>query len=252
MKRLLILFVLLLNHEAWAVDFDGTVQWSRKVALGPAVSGIVTKVDVDVGATVKKGDRLLALDPTPFRAHVTEARGALARANIARDEAARDLKQAKELYARTVLSTVELQNAQMKHDRAEAAVQEARAALDQAQYRLRVSEVRAPFDAVVLARDVQPGQAVAVNLEPPALITVAARGEYLAVAPVPAGNVAKLEIGRKIGVLIGGHRFEGTIKSVGLEPVANARETSYEVRVVFEAGDTAALRAGMSATLALP
>lgn len=251
MKPFVTTVLLLALPSAWAGEWEGTVQWSQKVALGPAVSGIVERVEVEPGATVKKGERLLALDPTPFQAQVAAARAALARARIAREEAARDLKQAEELYARTVLSTVELDNAKMKRGRADAGVQEAAAQLERAEYSLRSSVVRAPFDGIVAARNAQPGQVVVANLEPPALVTLVRRGEYVVVVPLPAKTATGLQPGRPASVQVGARKFEGKVQSVALEPVAGAGETRYEVRVAFSAGDVF-LRAGQPASIELP
>lgn len=251
MRKAAVLASFLTLQPAWAVTYDGTVQWSRKVSLGPPVSGIVSRVNITAGAVVKKDEVLLALDPVPFQANVAQAQAALKRAKISRDEANRDLKQADELYARTVLSTTELENARMKQGRADAAVMEAQAALTRAEYELRVSQVRAPYEATVLSIQAQPGQAVVAGLEPPSLVTVSARGEYVVAAAVPAAAVVKLQSGQKAAVHVGEKRFEGKIKTIGIEPVQNVRKTSYEVQVVFNAGDTQ-LRAGLPARVELP
>lgn len=237
---------------AMAADWDATVQWSRRVELGPPVSGVVMRVNAEVGQRVNKNDLLLALEETPFRAALQAAQAELTRRELELKEAQRDAQQAKELYDRTVLSTVELENAQWKLTRAEAARQRARAELEQARYRLRVSSLRAPFDAYVLSRQVEAGQSIVAELNAPALLVLVAAGEYLAKAVVPVERATGLKSGQSLTVRVDNERFGGKVKSVGLEPVqsASGKDGGYELHVVFESNKL--LRAGQPAKLEFP
>lgn len=252
MKRLLSLMVLItVTAPAIAAEWDATVHWAGKVALGTPVSGVVQRVETEAGDVVKKGQALLTLEETPFVANVQQAEAAALRARLTRDEAKRDLAQAEELYARTVLSTVELENAKLKFGRTDADVKQAEAELARARYELRQSTLRAPFDALVLERAAEPGQSVAANLEPPVLFVLVRRGEYLATARVPIDVAANIKPGQAATVVVNGQRFAGKLKAAGLEAVKDVRETVYEVTVIFKAGDTL-LRAGQPAKIVLP
>lgn len=232
---------------ALAATYDGSVEWSRKADLGLPVSGIIAQVNVDVGDAVRKGQALVQLEATPFEAAAREAQAVVTGRQVEQREAQRDLDQAKELYARTVLSTVELENAQMKLTRAKAATQAARAALEQAQYQLRHSVLRAPFDGVVLAREVEVGETVVSALQVNTLVTLAARGEYIARVRIPRAAAAMLNAGAPAAVLVGERRYPGRIKAIIAQ--AGEKETD-EVRVLFSAGEP--LRAGLSARVELP
>lgn len=236
-----------LSFASAAAGYDAGIEWSRKADLGMPVSGIVAQVDADVGDVVRKGQVLVGLEATPFEAAVREAQATLTRREVEQREAKRDLDQAKELYARTVLSTVELENAEMKLTRAQASTQAARAALEQAQYQLRHSALRAPFDGMVLAREVEVGETVVSALQAKTLVTLAARGEYIARAQVARDKAASLSSGGPATVIVGGQRYPGRIKSI----IAQAgKQEADEVRVLFSAGAT--LRAGLPARVELP
>jgi len=233
---------------AAAADVEAVVQWSRRTELATPVSGAVASVAVNAGERVAKGQLLLALDDAPFRAAVQEAEAQLARRKSERDEAARDAKQAQELYDRTVLSTVELENAKMKLARADAGYQEANAALARARYQLRVSALRAPFDAVVLSRHAEPGQAIAAGFKPPVLLVIAAAGEYLAQARVSAERVTGLRLGQAVSAAVGGKTYAAKIKAIAHEPAAG--KEPYVLDAVFSAAEP--LHAGQPAHIALP
>lgn len=242
------LFAAVVVFPAAAADVEALVQWSQRSELAMPVSGAVASVAVNAGERVAKGQVLLALDDAPFRAAVQEAEAQLARRKLERDEAARDARQAQELYDRTVLSTVELENAKTKHARAEAGYKEASAALDRARYRQRVSTLRAPFDAVVLSRHAEPGQAIAAELKPPVLLVIAAAGEYLAQARVSVERVSGLKVGQPLSVVAGGKTYAAKIKAIAHEPAGG--KDPYVLDAVFSAAE--ALHAGQSARIKLP
>lgn len=232
-----------------AAGIDAQLDWSRRTELAVPVSGVVARVTVEAGERVARGQPLLGLDDAPFAAAVHEAEAQLARRQVERDEAARDARQAEELYARTVLSTVELENARMKRARAAAGVKEAQAALERARYRLRVSALRAPFDAVVLSRHAEPGQSVAAELKPPVLLVIAAAGEMLVRGRIDAERAAALKPGQALTVTAGGRKYLGRLKALAYEPEAD-RKAPYRLEVVVATTDV--LHAGQAARIELP
>lgn len=238
MRPMWLLTVSLLAMPALGADVEGTVQYARTATLSVPVSGMVVAVKVEPGAAVKNGELLLALDDTPFRAAVAEAEAAVARATADRTEAERDYKQAQELFERTVLSTVELENAKLKRDRGAAAHKAAQARLLNAQYQLNRSRITAPFDGRVIDVRVQPGETVVHALEAKPLIVLAADGDYLVrVRTVPNSK------SEQAAVLVGGQRYDarvvtvtsgtGSEMAVRFKAPASAVQVGQTVRVVW-------------------
>ncbi len=161
---------------AGAAGLEGRLQWAGRVELAVPVSGVVRRVPVQPGQTVKRGAVLLELDLRGFRAAREAARARLAGREADLAEARRERERAEELYERTVLSDHELRLARIAHTQAKAAVAEARAALTRAELELEYATLRAPFDAVVLERRAAPGQVVSAALAPPVLLVVAEAG----------------------------------------------------------------------------
>jgi RND family efflux transporter MFP subunit len=233
---------------AMAADLEARIEWSRRVELAMPVSGVVASVPVNAGERIVKGQLLLALDRAPFATAVTEAEAQLARRRIERDEAARDARQAQELYDRTVLSTVELENAKNKLARAEAHHKEAAAALERARYRLRVSSLRAPFEARVLTRRAEVGQSIAAELSPPVVMVIAAAGEYLAQGRLGAERAATLRPGQALQVRAGGKSYPAQIRAIAYEAAGD--KEPYLLEAAFSTSDT--LHAGQGARIVLP
>jgi len=100
-------------NPAWAAD---------KVELTTRVSGVVESVLVKPGQRVKKGAVLLRLDKTILQARLEEAVAEHARAQADEADAKREQGRAQELYDRTVSSTSELEAAELRYTRAQAAL----------------------------------------------------------------------------------------------------------------------------------
>ena len=55
-----------------AVSATGVLQAKEYVDIGAQVSGVLQKINVQLGQTVKKGDLLAEIDPTVFKARVVQ------------------------------------------------------------------------------------------------------------------------------------------------------------------------------------
>lgn len=251
MKKIVLAGVLSMAAiAAQAADIAATLQWSQRVELSPRVSGIVREVGVNVGDRVKKGQPLLALDAALYQARAAESRAAVARFAEETAEAKRDLGRIQELYDRTVISTSELDQGKLRHARAVAQLDGARARFQAEQKNLADSVLRAPFDAVVVARLVEPGQSVAVGLQPQALLILAKTGEMAARFNVSADQITGLKVGQTVTVKTGKQEYSATLKTLGLEAIKGKDVAAYEADAVFAVKEL--LRAGTVATVTLP
>lgn len=244
------LVLLAQSQPLWAADVAAVLQWSQRVELASPVSGVVQVVQVDVGDQVKKGQTLLSLDTTAYQAKVAENRAAITRYSAEMTETKRDLARGSELHERDVIAPVDLEQTKLRHARAQALLAEAQARLKQSQKELDDANVRAPFDAVVVARQVEPGQTVAARLQPQTLLVLARSGEMLARARLSDAQINPLKIGQTVTVMVGNQQYAGKIKTLGLEPVSDSSGLNYPIDVIFSSKEQ--LRAGMAATIKLP
>lgn len=146
----------------------------ESVKLGVLVSGEVVEVRVTRGQEVEKGDLLLRLDETLFKARVSETQAQLKAAEAALRLAGRELERARELYERTLLADYELQKAQVDRLEAEAEVFAARTRLLEARTDLRRTQLHAPFAGRIGRILAYPGQAVQNSLQVQPLIEMTA------------------------------------------------------------------------------
>ena len=172
------------------VTANGTLQPTQLVAVGSELSGTVSRVLVDVNERVRKGQLLAELDTARLADQVARSQAAVAAAEAqvrqvraTLDEAHATLARLEDVSRRSggeVPSRQELDGARAAVARAEAGlasaqagVEEARAALRSDQTNLRKASIRSPIDGVVLARSVEPGNAVAASLQAVTLFSLA-------------------------------------------------------------------------------
>ena len=235
-----------LSGYSQAQEFSARLHWSQRVELGFAVSGIVEKVLVNVGNKIKKGDALVQLDNDVFRANVKKNRALLVSAQETLKEAERERDRALELYERTVLSDHDLQVAKNKLKLSKAELEQVRARLIASQHDLKYSVIRAPFDAVVLQRYVQPGQVIATQFRQDPLIVIAASNKMMAQFFVTENKLNAVAKNKPVKIVVAGEIYVGKIIAIGLELMKGASSSSgYPVEVEFSVKKI--LRAGRAA-----
>ena len=227
---LLLLALVAMTSMAQAVgEADGVLQWEQKAALSLPVSGVIEAISVVPGQRVAKGTVLLSLDKRPFQYRLQSAKFRMAQFAPGRDEARRELQRAKELYERTVLSQVELDQAKIDFAEKDARYLEASAGVDQAELDLEYTELIAPFDLIILKNHVVVGQTVINRLQATPLVSVAG-GQLVAVMSLNPGKVVGLNIGSGITTSIAGKAHSGKVKVIDYD----ARSGLAEITILIE------------------
>lgn len=126
---------------------SGTLHLKSEADLSFKVGGVVTRVAVDAGSRVRRGQVLATVDPT-------EAEAARSQLVEAAAKAERDLGRARSLHESGAIGPAELENAQT-------ALAVARAAEAAAQFNLRHTQLVAPDDGVIDRRFVEVGEIAA-------------------------------------------------------------------------------------------
>ncbi|CAN5372048.1 efflux RND transporter periplasmic adaptor subunit [soil metagenome] len=172
------------------VSATGKLAPTNQVDVGSELSGLVTKVVVDVNDHVTAGQPLALVDPSRFRDTVNQSQASLdaAVAAVAQNQAT--VAQSNATLARyqelsrlsgcKVPAKTELEQAVADRDRAianlraaQANVVSARAALSSNATQLTKTVIRSPVSGVVLARQIEPGQTVAASFSTPTLFVIA-------------------------------------------------------------------------------
>lgn len=154
--------------QRFSVESQGAVQPKYDTRLVAEVSGQVVHVAdrFVAGGFFESGDILVRIDPSDYETARQEAQANLARAEAAvAEERARGRVAEAEWRSITEgeIPSLGLREPQLASELA--ALQSARAQLDQAERNLERTYIRAPFSGVLQSKDVNLGQYVATNTE---------------------------------------------------------------------------------------
>lgn len=130
-------------------EYPAKIEGKTDIAIRPQVTGFITKVLVDEGQTVRKGQTLFTLDQVQFQAAVENAQAAVNSAKTAVNTAQMTADTKRRLFEKNIISAYDNQLAQNNLQTARAALSQAQAALTQARKNLSYTVVTAPSDGVV-------------------------------------------------------------------------------------------------------
>ncbi|WP_300117446.1 efflux RND transporter periplasmic adaptor subunit [Duncaniella sp.] len=129
--------------------FPATIKGKTDIDIRPQVTGFITKVHVDEGQHVRKGQVLFTLDQVTFQAAVDQAKAAVNSAQTAVNTAKMTADSKKALFDKNIISEYEYQLSQNSLAQAQSQLANAKAALASAQKNLAYTVVTSPSDGVV-------------------------------------------------------------------------------------------------------
>ncbi len=236
-----------------ALEIEAELDWARQTELGTPVRGVVQQVLAKPGQRVKQGEVLLYLDQRGFKSQVVGLKAQLKHFKAELAEAKREQDRSLELYDRTVLSDHELQVAKNNFIAAKAKYHKGQADLVQAELDLEFSSVRAPFDAVIIARQAEVGQVVVPDLKPIILFVVVDANHMQAKSRLTSKQLEKVSIDKEAVVKIKNETFNGRVINVNraLEAGNQSGDRHFIVNVEFPVNNQK-LYAGQAAVITLP
>ena len=129
--------------------YPATIKGKQDVEIRPQVSGFITKLCVDEGATVRKGQVLFIVDPTKYEAAVRTAKAAVATAEAAVSTQQMTVDNKRELNKKNIISDYDLSMAENTLAQSQAQLAQAKAQLTTAQQNLSFTQVKSPSDGVI-------------------------------------------------------------------------------------------------------
>jgi membrane fusion protein (multidrug efflux system) len=141
-------------------EYVGQTQSSHQVQIVARVAGFLEKRVYIEGSMVKAGDVMFLQDAKPYQATLNAYKGALAEQQARLQVANDNLAQVKPLAAANALSVKELDDATGQQQAAAAAVETAKANVEQAQLNLGYTTITTPISGLSSFARVQDGQYV--------------------------------------------------------------------------------------------
>lgn len=148
------------NGKGGLWQYYGTLQGGKRVDLSFRVSGPVSSIKVERGASVKKGQLLATLDPRDYQTQLKQAQSNQAQAQAQYENAEANFKRYENLYKQKVVPKSTYDTFKTEMNVARSALNVARASTTAVRDSVRDTELRAPFDGVIVDRLVESFQDV--------------------------------------------------------------------------------------------
>lgn len=191
-------------------DLPGRVRAARHATLGAGAAGAVSRVLVNVGDEVERGQLLFEVDPRAARADVAAARATVATLEEQHAQALRDAERYAEAGAE-VVSAAEIQQLRSQAEQLDRRRGELMARVRQTRSRLAEQIVRAPFAGQVTSRTADPGDWLAAGA--PVLTLVDTRSVDVHAVAAP-GVVDALRAGATATIRYADEECPGTVAAV--------------------------------------
>jgi HlyD family secretion protein len=185
----------------------------------------------------------------------------VSKADVTRMQAQRDAEAAQALamteeakirQEAIVMAEADIDMAEANLENSRAIVEQKQAALEQAEVDLARTELRAPIGGVIIKRDVNPGQTVAVSLEAKTLFQIANDLREMEVhGKIDEADIGWVEPGQKATFLVDaypGLSFTGQVQQVRIAPEVVQNVVTYTV-VITAPNPRRLLLPGMTASL---
>ena len=204
---------------ALPINTSGKLYTSTESKLSFKIPGIIAQIYADEGQTFKKGARLATLDLVEMKAKVQQA-------HSGEQKAERDLQRAQRLYADSVVTLEQLQNAKT-------ALEIASSDVKVAEFNLKHSTIYAPEGGRILKRFAEKGELIGAGN--PVFLYGSSKEGWVLRAGVTDRQIVQLQIGDKAIISFDaypGIKFHAKVSEI--EAIANPYTGTFEVEVQLD------------------
>jgi HlyD family secretion protein len=238
------------------LNASGYVVAQRKAAVASKITGRLIALSVEEGSRVKEGDVIARLENEDSQAALNRAQANVNLARSTLDQAKAELEDAEvshrrneQLVAKGFVAQAVVDASEARYKRAkavvaaqEAAIRAGEAALEEAKVLVEYSNIRAPFDGVVLTKSADIGDIVtplgaAANAKA-AVVTMADMGSLQVEVDVSESNISQVSVGQPCEIRLDAFpdlRFRGVVHMI--VPTADRTKASVLVKVAFKKMD---------------
>lgn len=223
------------GNVSQVVTANGTLNPVEIANIGTQVSGTILTLHAEVNDEVKKGQLLAEIDPKLLESTLKQQRSNLEIARITSEQAGRDLKRARELFAKDYIARVELERAEQAYLSSKLSLESAQSQTDRAEAELGYSRITSPIDGVVISREVTEGQTVAASFQAPTLYRIAGSLEDMEIdVTIPESDIGMVKKGMEVTFTVDAYpnkEFKGVVDLINLNPNTGQLVVTYKATV---------------------
>jgi len=242
----------------------GTIEPENEISVKSKVSGVISRIFVDVGEYVKIGQPILEVRPDPTPLEHADAKRQVQLSQVDMDNLNKELVRIKSLYAGKLISDKEYEDFQKKYDESELRLNistEKLALMESGRVKIGDTEiesiVKAPISGFVLNRTIEVGDPVTPLTsyqEGTVLMKMANMDRLIFKGTVDEIDVGKMKEGMDVEIKVGAlpsDTVRGILRKIWLKAEKKDNATVFPVEIIVPASKNTVLRAGYSANASI-
>jgi membrane fusion protein, multidrug efflux system len=207
----------------------GEVKSRYESNIGFRIDGKVNKRFVDVGATVKKGQDIVSLDPSDVNLSALAAAAdvSAAEANLALAKA--ELERQRQLHERKFISKSALDISEAEYKTLLAKLKQVKSQYSVSNNQSKYTHLVADRDGVIAEINAEPGQVVSAGQ---VIAQIVDYNHIEVLVAVPESRMRDMKVGNQVVVMLWADKrktYEGIIREVS--PAASSATRAFDVRV---------------------
>ncbi|WP_419677526.1 efflux RND transporter periplasmic adaptor subunit [Aliarcobacter lanthieri] len=220
MKKLLTLFILATNLFANSLELDGIVQSQNEKVISSKMMGYITKIYVNEGDSVNKGQLLYEIDPTDIIHNSDILKSQVQNLEL-------NLKRYKDLLNQDLVSKFEYEQLELNLITAKAKLSELNA-------NFNYLKVKATNDALVIKKSIKEGE-MAMPGMPHLILTDL--DDLIIKSNIAESNLKNIKINQEVNIEIPSQEFKAKGKIVAIFPNIASNTHSFSIKISFDKKD---------------
>jgi HlyD family secretion protein len=242
----------------------GTIEPENEISVKSKVSGVISRIFVDVGEYVKIGQPILEVKPDPTPLELADGKRQVELSQVDMDNLKKEFVRIKSLYASKLISDKEYEDFQKKYDESELHLKistEKLALMESGKVKIGETQiesiVKAPISGFVLNRTIEVGDPVTPLTsyqEGTVLMKMANMERLIFKGTVDEIDVGKMKEGMDVEIKVGAlpsDTVRGTLRKIWLKAEKKDNATVFPVEIIVPASKNTVLRAGYSANASI-
>ncbi len=228
-------------------SFLGLLYYDRMSHVSSEASGLVESIAVREGDRVKKGDPLVVLDIETLEKEITVSRTRIEQVALRIQQAEKNYKRLDSLYSQKGVSEKDYDDSYFSYQDYLMDKQVIEQELDKLLLQKRKSIIRAPFDGVVLEKNVDTGDWVQQGKK---LVSVGSASDLFVRVPIAEKMLQFITLGDTVVVKINAYNKEVNGTLFDIDPTADAKTKNVFLKVRIP--PLSKVAENMSATVFVP
>lgn len=220
MKKLLILAIFTLNIFANSLQLDGTVESQNEKVISSKMMGYITKIYVNEGDSVKKGQLLYEIDPTDI-VHNSD----ILKSQVQNLEL--NLKRYKDLLNQDLVSKFEYEQLELNLITAKAKLSELNA-------NFNYLKIKATNNALVIKKSIKEGE-MATPMMPHLILTDL--DDLIIKSNIAESNLKNIKLNQEVDIEIPSQELRTKGKIVAIYPNMVSTAHSFSIKISFDKRD---------------